>query len=227
MGHHYAPLLAELGITSVRHRDPVVRLSYPERLPSGMYKLYESMNLRRSRRYNYLEKVRIFLEEAVQRQAAYHLWFHPSDPTELFENEFYEIIQEIAARRRAGQLWVTTMANLASYCEARERTELEVRRHANELTITVRSDYDAKRYGDTRLTLRIPGDGPPISCLAQTGNRLVPVKWKHTDAHGAKREPRSFLVDVPITARQLLVSFQRTNASTTERTTAITSSAFA
>jgi peptidoglycan/xylan/chitin deacetylase (PgdA/CDA1 family) len=227
MGHHSAPLLAELGITSVRHRDPVVRLSYPERLSCGMYKLYESMNLRRSRRYNYIDKVRIFLDEAVKRQAAYHLWFHPSDPTELFEHEFCEIIQEIAARRRAGQLWVTTMANLASYCEARERTELEVRRHANDLTITVRSDYDAKRYGDTKLTLRIPSDVPPISCLAQTRNRWEPVKWKHTDPHGGKREPRSFLVDVPINARQLLVSFQRTDASTTERTATITSSAFA
>ena len=227
MGHHYAPLLAELGITSVRHRDPVVRLSYPERLSCGMYKLYESMNLRRARRYNYIEKVRIFLDEATKRQAAYHLWFHPSDPTELFEHEFYEIIQEITARRRAGQLWVTTMANLTSYCEARERTELEVRRHANDLMITVRSDYDAKRYGDTKLTLRIPSDVPPISCLAQTQSRWEPVKWKNIDPRRGRREPRAFLVDVSINARQLLVSFQRTDGSKTERTPAITSSASA
>jgi hypothetical protein len=227
MGHHYLDSIGALGLTAVRHRDKKVRLSYPERTSSGVYKLYESMNLRRSRRYNYIEKVRIFLDEAMKRQAAYHLWFHPSDPTELFEHEFYEIVQEIAARRRAGQLWVTSMANLTSYCEARKRTELEVRRHANDLTITVRSDYDAKRYGATKLTLRIPSDVPPISCLAQIQNRWEPVEWKHADPHGGKREPRSFLVDIPINARQLSVSFQTTDASETEQTSAITSSAFA
>jgi peptidoglycan/xylan/chitin deacetylase (PgdA/CDA1 family) len=227
MGHHYDSVLAKFGITCVRHRDPLVRLSYPERLSSGVYKLYESMNLRRASHYDYIEKARMFLDESMQRHAAYHIWFHPSDPTELFEHEFYEIIQEIAARRRAGQLWVTTMANLTSYCEARERTELEVRRHANDLTITVRSDYDAKRYGDTKLTLRIPSDVPPISCLAETQSRWEPVKWKNIDPRRGRREPRAFLVDVSINARQLLVSFQRTDGSKTERTPAITSSAFA
>ncbi len=29
MGHHYAPILADLGITCVRHRDPAVRLVLP------------------------------------------------------------------------------------------------------------------------------------------------------------------------------------------------------
>lgn len=227
MGHHYAPLLTELGITCVRHRDPVVRLSYPERLRCGMYKLYESMNLRRPRGYSYIDKVRIFLDEAMKRQGAYHLWFHPSDPTELFENEFHEIIHEIAARRRTGQLWVTTMAKLTAYCEARLRTELEVRRHGTDLSIMLRSDYQAKRYGDTRLTLRIPSGVPPIRCLAQTRNRWEPVKWKHADPRGGKREPRSFLVDVPANARQLLVSFPTSHASKTEQTAAITSSAFA
>jgi hypothetical protein len=226
MGHHYAPLLARLGVTCVRHRDPIVRLSYPERLPCGVYKLYESMNFRRASRYNYVEKVRIFLDEAIKRHAAYHIWFHPSDPAELFEHEFHEIIQEVAARRREGQLWVTTMADLAAYCEAREQTELQVRRRANGLTITLRSGYDAKRYGDTKLTLRIPSDVPPTSCLVQTQERWGPVRWIHEGLHGAKRDAQSFLVNVPIHARQLFVSFQPNDDSKKERSAAIASSAF-
>jgi len=206
MGHHYGPLLARLGFTCVRHRDPVIRLSYPERLACGIYKLYESMNLRQPKYYNYIDKVRIFLDEAIKRRAAYHIWFHPSDPTELFEYEFYEIIQEIVARRREGQLWVTTMADVAAYCEAREQTELQVRRHVNELTIALRSDYDAKRYGQTKLTLRIASDSPPINCLLQTRDRREPVKWKNEGPHSGKRDRCSFLVDVPTNARQLFVS---------------------
>jgi peptidoglycan/xylan/chitin deacetylase (PgdA/CDA1 family) len=227
MGHDYAPVLTELGITCVRHRDPVVRLSYPERLPCGIYKLYESMNLRRPSHYNYIEKVRIFLAEAMKRHAAYHIWFHPSDPTELFQHEFNAIIQEIAARRREGQVWVTTMADLAAYCEARTQTELEVQRDANGLTIRLRLDYNARRYGDTKLTLRMSSDRLPVSCLVQRQDRREPVKWKHEDAHREERGGRSFLVDVPIDARQLVVSFQSTHVSRTERTAAVASSAFA
>jgi peptidoglycan/xylan/chitin deacetylase (PgdA/CDA1 family) len=226
MGHQYAPVLAQLGITCVRHRDPVIRLSYPERLSCGVYKLYESMNLRRSRRYNYIDKVRIFLDETVKRHAAYHIWFHPSDSTELFEHEFYEIIQEIAARRREGKLWVTTMADLASYCEARERTTLEVRRQASGLTITLRSGYDAKRYGQTNVTLRIASDQLPVSCSVRVQDRSEPVKWKYEGTRRGKREPCSFFVDVPVNARQLFVSFQKTDVPKTERSPAIASSAF-
>jgi len=226
MGHHYAPLLARLGLTCVRHRDPVIRLSYPERLACGIYKLYESMNLRRPKYYSYIDKVRIFLDEAIQRHAAYHIWFHPSDPTELFQVEFPAIIQEIAVRRREGQLWVTTMADLAAYCEAREQTELEVRRRANSVTITLRSGYDVKRYGETKLTLRILSDQPPVNCLVQTQDDCEPVTWKNETAHRAKHEVRSFLVDVPINARQLFVSFQPNHDSKKERSTAIASPAF-
>jgi len=226
MGHHYAPLLAKLGLTCVRHRDPVVRLSYPERLACGVYKLYESMNLRRPKRYNYIEKVRIFLDEAIERRAAYHLWFHPSDPTELFQHEFRQIVEELAARRRAGQLWVGTMADLTSYCEAREQTEFEVRRHAGALTIRLRSVYDPKRYGRTKLTLRIASDLSPSNCLLRTQDRCEPVKWKNEELHKGKREAGSFLVDVPTDACEVFVSFQSNYDSKKERSTAITSPAF-
>jgi len=77
MGHTYLDLLSELSITAVRHRDRRVRLSYPERTPSGVYKLYESMNLRTPRHYDYLDKVKIFLTKAAERHAVFHLWFRP------------------------------------------------------------------------------------------------------------------------------------------------------
>jgi hypothetical protein len=185
------------------------------------------MNLRRARHYNYVDKVRIFLDEALKRHAAYHIWFHPSDPTELFQHEFHEVIQEMAARRRAGQLWVTTMANLTSYCEARKQTDLEVRRRANDLTIALRSDYDAKRYGDTKLTLRISSDRLPANCLVQTRDCWETVKWTSENPHKGKREPCSFLVDVPINAQQLLVYFGRTHASRREPSATVASSALA
>jgi peptidoglycan/xylan/chitin deacetylase (PgdA/CDA1 family) len=208
MGHHYAPLLAKLGITCVRHRDPLVRLSYPERLPSGVYKLYESMNLRRAKHYDYVEKARMFLDEALERHAAYHIWFHPSDPTEIFEHEFRGIIQYMAKLQRQGKLWVTTMGDLAAYCEAREKTTLDVRRNTDGLRIVLRSNYDVKRYGKTALTLRVTSDSMPSQCLLRAEGRCESVRWNSEEANGDAKEARSFLVDVPVNARELRVLFR-------------------
>jgi peptidoglycan/xylan/chitin deacetylase (PgdA/CDA1 family) len=202
MGHHYDSVLAKFGITCVRHRDPLVRLSYPERLSSGVYKLYESMNLRRSRRYNYLEKVRIFLEEAMKRQAAYHLWFHPSDPVEIFDREFRGIIQHMAQLQRRGNLWIATMADLAAYCEAREQTTLNVQRNADELNVALRCNYDLKRYGKTVLTLRVTSNCMPSECQLRTETGWEPVEWKSEQPHVGAQKGASFLVDVPVTGSE-------------------------
>src|SRR5205823_7198780 len=59
-GYSYLPLLANMGIVAVRHRDQNVRLSYPERTESGVYRIYESMNLRAAKQYDYAEKAKIF-----------------------------------------------------------------------------------------------------------------------------------------------------------------------
>src|SRR5262249_47293418 len=135
MGHTYHDLLAELSITAVRHRDRRVRLSYPERLPSGVYKLYESMNLRAPKHYDYLDKVKIFVAKAMERCAAFHLWFHPSDPLSLVENELLQIIRYIDSQRQQGLVWVASMAEIASYCEARHKLTPEVRWMNDEMIV--------------------------------------------------------------------------------------------
>ncbi len=185
-------------------------MSYPERLPSGVYKLYESMNLRRARHYDYVEKALMFLEEACARQAAYHIWFHPSDPTTIFEREFRGIIQHMAKLRGEGRLWVATMGELAAYCEAREQTSLHVERDANELKVALRSNFDAERYGKTILTLRILSDSMPGECLFRTKEDWEPVKWKRDELARGPGRAQSFLVDVPAIAGELRVIF-RTN----------------
>jgi peptidoglycan/xylan/chitin deacetylase (PgdA/CDA1 family) len=156
MGHHYMDLIGGLGLTAVRHRDPMVRLSYPERTRSGVYKLCESMNLRQTKHYDYVDKVRIFLDQAIRREASYHIWFHPSDPTELFEREFYEILQCMTKLKKEGKLWVATMGDLAAYCEARNSVQIKAEMQNGTMRIGIRWPYDAKRYGETKLSFRIP-----------------------------------------------------------------------
>jgi peptidoglycan/xylan/chitin deacetylase (PgdA/CDA1 family) len=221
MGHHYDSVLAKFGISCVRHRDPFVRLSYPERLPSGLYKLYESMNLRRATHYDYIEKARMFLDESMKRYAAYHLWFHPSDPTEVFEHEFRGIIQHMAQLRREGKLWVTTMGALAAYCEAREQSTLNVQRNGDQLNITLRSNYDVDRYGKTVLTLRVTSDTRLSECQLRTVAGWQPVEWKSEQPHVGAQTGASFLVDVPVTGSETLLVLRHNHDRKYRRTAAI------
>src|SRR5215470_4365421 len=156
MGHAYHEILAESSITAVRHRDRRIRLSYPERMASGVYKLYESMNLRTTKHYDYIEKVKMFVAMAMARHAAFHLWFHPSDPAALFERELREIIQYLDGQRRDGLVWIAPMAEIASYCEARHGLRPEVRRTNGEMTVVWRGEFPSERYGHTELSLVFP-----------------------------------------------------------------------
>ena len=204
MGHHYMDLLADLNITSVRHRDSRVRLSYPERSPAGVYKLYESMNMRKGNHYDYLDKAKIFLEQAMKRHAAYHLWFHPSDPTEVFENEFRNIIRHLRDLRDQGRLWPVTMGGLTAYCEAREQTELGVERDSGSIRISVKTRYDVSRFGETALTLRVPLARSPKQAVARTGKDVVPISGRlEAEGNGGTR---AYLFDVPITAKDVEVA---------------------
>ena len=161
MGHEHGELLARLGVTSVRHRDPRVRLSYPRRTATGVYWLYDSMNTRNGNWYRYADKARLFIAEAAKRHAAYHLWFHPSDPKCVFEQSFYPILRHIARLRDRGEVWVVTMAELTAFCEAREHARLEVQQHRDGIRIQIDNAYDGRRYGPTDLTIKIPVPKPP------------------------------------------------------------------
>jgi hypothetical protein len=155
MGYQHSDLLYELGIIAVRHRDPRLRLAYPERTPSGLYKLYESMNLRLSEKYDYAEKGRIFIDEAIRSGTAYHLWFHPSDERRVFEESFQPIVAHMAARQRENKLWVTTMTELAAYREAREQMRVEYQGDSTRDTLTIRCSLDNERFGDPEVTLAV------------------------------------------------------------------------
>jgi peptidoglycan/xylan/chitin deacetylase (PgdA/CDA1 family) len=201
----YLPLLASAGITAVRHRDREhgVRLSYPERAAEGVYKIYESMNLRTAKHYDYLQKVKLFVRKAMTRHAVYALWFHPSDPTEWFERQFREILDYLAHERRGGRLWVTTMQDLAAYCEAREQLELTTERTGPSLTIRLRSSLDVSRYGVPDVSLLIPASSNPravsLELLDGCTRAIVP-------SFVAGPVPR-VMVNIPPDARQLRLMF--------------------
>jgi hypothetical protein len=162
MGHAYLSLLGELGVASVRHRDERIRFSYPERTASGVYKIYESLNLRAARFYDYFAKAASFADEAVRIGSVFHIWFHPSDSVDVFENQYARIVEYMAKLRDQGKMWLATMSELAAYAEARDCIQLKAVPSANgELAFDmVAPTFDRDRYGDIDVTLLVRASRP-------------------------------------------------------------------
>lgn len=203
MGYSYLGVFSELGVIAVRHRDKKVRLSYPECTPSGVYKIYESMNLRSPKYYNYLDKAKIFIEEAAKRNAVYHLWFHPSDPIQVFKREFREIIEYIYKEREKGVIWVATMGELATYCEAREKTKLRVQNSPSQIKILFDCSLDQDKYGVQEISIYIPVTRQPHKIIAEVNNNVQELK---SDMYH-KKEDAKIIINVPATAKSLTVTF--------------------
>ncbi len=203
MGHSYHDLLHKFGIIAVRHRDERIRLSYPERSASGVYKIYESMNLRSASRYHYPDKAELFIDRAMEQGASYHLWFHPSDPRSVFQKEFYEILQIIQREREAGNVWVATMGDLASYCEARECISLRSKTEKDQTTLQIRSSLDAEKYGVPDVTLVVPSKTLPKRIQRQIDSTNVETK---PDAARIKRND-ALILNVPAVTQTVILSF--------------------
>ena len=195
-------VLADLGVIAVRHRDERVRLSYPERTPHGLYKLYESMNLRRAKYYDYADKADIFIKEAIDRRAAFCIWFHPSDPIELFYNQFLPILEFVSYQRSIGEVWVATMRDVAAYCEARECLNLQVIEEGNAIKICIESSLDVSRYGTPEVTLRMQlHRRPDCVSLECGGSKVARVPFNYSPRSSA------LLINIPVTARAVRFTF--------------------
>lgn len=198
MGHSFQDVLKELGITAVRHRDRI-RLGYPERMESGVYRIYESMNNRSPWYYDYPTRARIYIQEAMKRHAVYHFWFHPSDPRSVFRGAFRKIVAYVGRLAGAGLVWAATMQEIVAYCEARRAVQFEVIRDPK--FVEIRLDfgaYDEGRYGGAELTFWIDAGDEVASVRGSTGEREFSVP--HTVS-----SDRKVVVQAPLSTRVIRV----------------------
>ena len=201
MGYQHSDLLYRLGIIAVRHRDRSLRLAYPERTACGIYKLYESMNLRLAERYNYVAKAKVFIDEAVRRGTAYHLWFHPSDDRRVFLEAFVPIVGYLAAMQRSNRVWVATMSELASYREARDKMRMRVDTEGEAVVLHLECPSDRQLFGDPEVTLMMACGKPPRRvCVNHSGmSEAAPVAFTFDE------DRRTLTFNVPSSARQVRI----------------------
>lgn len=202
MGYSHLATLFRNNIIAVRHRDQKISLSYPQRTAEGVYKLFESMNTRSSKSYDYVDKAKILISEAKKRRSAYHLWFHPSDPFDVFDNEFRRIIEHIAAEQNSGAVWVATMADLASYCEARESTKILLTRSENILTLSLSSSFDKNKYPCNELTLLLHNTWMPEKILYRIKSKEFSLPIMQTILANQKN---ATMITVPVDAQTITI----------------------
>jgi hypothetical protein len=127
------------------------------------------MSLRSPAHYDLADKCKIALERAARLQAVYHFWFHPSDPTEMLNDEFRRVLAHVAREREKGIVWTATMADVIAYCEHRARVELDVERQSDSVTVRLTDRTDAWKYGHSELTLLFKKSDQPRSARAFVG----------------------------------------------------------
>ncbi len=202
MGHCYHDLLHEFGVIAVRHRDDKIRLSYPERSSPGVYKIYESMNLRSASYYTYRDKAELFIDAAIEGGSAYHLWFHPSDPHSVFQTEFSGILQIIQRQREAGNVWAVTMGDLASYCEARECVTVHSSTVEGKRILEIRSSLDTEKYGTPEVTLVIPEESMPRYIRQRVGGTMTELR----PGRECTRRNGSLILNLPAISQTVALS---------------------
>ncbi len=194
LGYSYLDILAEKNITAVRHPVRTVLLSYPERTSQGIYKIYQTMNTRSARHYDYFDKAKIFLDRAFKTTSVFHLWFHPSDPLEIFTNEFRRIVEYAAKTRKERGLWIATMADIASYCEARESLKLDISKNGDKTRIFFKSSLDRRRYGTSDITLQFSDYALPSKAAYEVNGEIFPIDVSKIAPH---KQERRFSITVP------------------------------
>jgi hypothetical protein len=97
------------------------------------------------------------------------------------------------------------MGDLAAYCEARERTTLEVQRAAKDITVRFTNKYDAARYGSTLLTLKIESEFTPKQVTLRADGKSQKLSWRTEVVKPKNGSRRALVVDVPANANELVV----------------------
>lgn len=200
----YLDVLSREGIIGVRKRDPKVLLSFPVRSDEGTYQVIETLSLGKPRFCRFIDKTRILLDLAIKRNAVFCVWFHPSVSREILINEFREMVKEMSSKREQGLIWIATIEELVSYCEARDKTKLRVMKDACEMTIYVESSMENERYGSAELTILVPVTDKPRRVVIENGASTDDIRYETKVLKDGKM---LVMMNIPIEATALRLLF--------------------
>ena len=156
-GNHGA--LRESGFISYRGANGP-DLSYPER-NDGLWNIRESLQLFDTE-VDYAVRMPRYLDVAVRTQTACHMSFHPAEVSpSTVEKTLVPALRNLTGRARGGEIWIATMGEIASYCEARRSAVVRPTSH-NGWEVAWR--LDGASYPKAAITLSLPWSGSVPAC---------------------------------------------------------------
>jgi len=151
-------VLPKVGITTYRGHDDQYKVQYPSRSKNGLWDIRQSMQLVGKGREDRLVQIaKRLIDCAIASNAVFHLWFHPYEVDEnTTQRALVPILEYANEMRKKGKLWIATMEEIANYCEAREKTILDVVYYPDETKIDLGAEgIDYQRFTHPEVSLKI------------------------------------------------------------------------
>jgi peptidoglycan/xylan/chitin deacetylase (PgdA/CDA1 family) len=149
-------LLPEVYITSFRGGSGIYIISYPKSKLHELWDIHQSSYLKPTPLDNWPQIGKFCIDKAIKSKSVYHLWFHPSEiDSEMTRKNLIPILEYASKKRAEGELWIATMGEIASYCEAREKTNINVECKEEEVRITLHTTVNHEKFGFPEITLKV------------------------------------------------------------------------
>ena len=150
--------LARLGFIAYRGSTNA-HLAYPNKV-GEVWNLPGSLQLFDSS-VDYHRRLARYVRKAIETGTLIHLSFHPSESNpSAIQETLVPGLRYLRGLEERGLLWIATMEEIASYCEARGSITWKAFKDGERVTrIDVDSDLDREKYPLGSITLSVPWAG--------------------------------------------------------------------
>jgi hypothetical protein len=153
-------ILRDAGLIAYRGYSGEDAVQYPVRT-DGLWDIHQTIQIVATDPYSKDDAIQ-YARDAINSGGVCHLWFHEYDISIAAQSKLLSPILSFCTRERGmGRLWVSTMSEIANYCETRANSSVRVsKRHP--LTLDLSVDPLDARFTPSELTLAVPKGEPPI-----------------------------------------------------------------
>jgi len=176
--------LADAGLIAFRGRNTDQLLKAPVKehglwnIPGTIF--LESIFLMRAKE-DILFRAGRYLEEAWRVGGCVHLSFHPWMMSPKVLKLLEPVFETIQRLEKEEKLWLTTMGELASYCEARGNTHIQKTEEEGRIVLKILKRFDHERYGYPELTLVVPlPEGRKVEAVTPEEGTII-VQTRESD----------------------------------------------
>jgi len=96
-----------------------------------------------------------YLEEAWKVNGCFHIRSHPWIMGKKVLKKVEPILKHVNDLEKEGKLWVTTMGEIARYCEARENTRIQKIEDVNQIKLGIFPNFDHVKYDYPELSIKV------------------------------------------------------------------------